>query len=177
MRIAIVGAQGTGKTTLLNQVEKMYGDSFLYIKEIVRSLHKEKSIKINKEADFDSQMMIFEKHAENAKLSDFISDRSAIDAFVYSYLNFKKGKFSESEFTEFESIFLSIIDSYDKIFFIPIEFELKSDGFRDTDKVFQKEINDLFLEVFYLYDINFISLSGTVKERLNRFKFHINEKD
>jgi hypothetical protein len=106
-------------------------------------------------------------------IPDFVSDRSSIDAFVYSYKNFKAGCFTENEFLEFESLFLETSSLYDKIFFLPVEFEITSDGFRDTDKSYQKEINDLFLEVFYLYGINFISLTGDIIQRLERFKFHI----
>lgn len=178
MKIVIVGAQGVGKTTLLNKIEEScFLKDFIFIKEIVRELVREKNIKINQEADFDSQMMIFEKHLSNINLEKFISDRSCIDAITYAYRNFKKEKFTETEFSEFEEIFLNTLPYYDKIFFIPVEFELESDGFRDTDRQFQLEINDLFLEIFRMYGVDFIYLRGSLEERLNRFKFHVDEKN
>jgi GTPase SAR1 family protein len=174
MKIVIAGAQCTGKSTLLNELKKEVTLShFTFFNEIVRSLVKEEGIKINRNADYESQISIFKKHKENSLIPDFVSDRSSIDAFVYSYKNFKAGCFTENEFLEFESLFLETSSLYDKIFFLPVEFEITSDGFRDTDKSYQKEINDLFLEVFYLYGINFISLTGDIIQRLERFKFHI----
>lgn len=178
MKIVITGSQCSGKSTLINVLKKEEAlSNFTFFDEIVRSLVKDKGIKINREADYESQLAIFEMHKKNAETSSFISDRSAIDAFVYAYKNFKLGFFTESEFFEFEALFLETLPLYDKIFFLPVEFEMISDGFRDEDKIYQKEINDLFLEVFFEYDINFISLTGDTIQRLDRFKFHIYEKD
>lgn len=178
MKIAIVGAQCTGKTTLLNVLKEVpeFKD-YLYVKEIVRSLNKEKSIKINTEADFDSQLSIFKKHSEILEKDNFITDRSSIDAMVYSYRNFQHGLFDESEFLEFEGLFLNTAYLYDKVFFLPVEFELESDGFRSTDREFQQEINNLFFEIFRTYEIDFVSLTGSLQERLDTFKFHTVEKN
>lgn len=178
MKIAIVGAQCTGKTTLLNALQEIpeFKD-YVYVKEIVRSLNRERSIKINKDADFDSQISIFKKHEEILEFPNFITDRSSIDAMVYSYRNFKHGLFEESEFLEFEKLFLDTAYRYDKVFFIPVEFELEEDGFRSADRKFQQEINSLFFEIFRSYELDFISLTGSLQSRLNTFKFHTIEKN
>lgn len=172
MKIAISGSQGVGKSTLLAAIDKVkeeYFPNYIFIKEIVRTL-KDQGIRINRDADHYSQCKILEEHYKNTfRYPNFITDRCAVDAFVYAIYDYTHGKYSFEEHKEHEKRFLETIKEYDIFYFLPIEFEIEKDGVRDTDKLYQKEINNLFLTVYKKYNISYQILSGTVEERLKRF--------
>lgn len=170
MKISISAAQGTGKTTLMNALreESMLKDN-VFITEIVRSLISQ-GIKINKGADHDSQCRILEEHYKNTlRYDNFITDRSALDAFVYATWDYLKGNYTYEQHKVHESMFLDTVGMYDKFFYIPIEFEMSEDGVRDTDKQYQKEIADLYIKIANKYNIPFIGLTGTVNQRVKKF--------
>ena len=72
MYIHFIGAQGTGKTTLLNQLaeESIKVDSginFKIITNVVRNLVETEGVKINKKGSSKSQNIIFEKFIPTVK--------------------------------------------------------------------------------------------------------------
>jgi len=169
-KIAISGAQGSGKTTVLNALKKEnILSNFNFIDEIVRTLAKE-GVKINKNSDHFSQMRILEQHYKNIwNYKNFITDRSALDAFVYATWDYLHENFTYKEHKEHEKIFLDCIKAYDYFFYIPIEFDVVEDGVRDTDKVYQKEIDDLFRRMFQKYKIPVKKLTGPCEYRVRQF--------
>lgn len=172
MRISISGAQGVGKTTLMKVLES--GEFFKThnlepILEIVRSIKKD-GFKINGNADHASQLLILENHYKNIiQYSRFITDRSAIDAYVYALWGFMKEKFTIEEHLIHKKIFEICLPYYTHVFYIPIEFPLVNDNFRDTNITFQKEIDKMFNTVFKLYHIRPIILTGSVEQRKLNF--------
>ncbi len=181
MRIAIVGTQCTGKTTLIKSLKESTCLPLRYkIKdEVVRTLGSQIDLKINKDFDFKSQGLIFLNHMENVlDCTDMITDRSCIDAFVYTTYNYKKGKLTEAQYNYFKSLFELNLPYYDKIFYLPVEFELVSDGFRSTDERFRVDIDVLFREIFCLFKIKPVILEGDLTERNSKFfKIFHNEEN
>lgn len=172
MRIAISGAQCTGKTTLMKKICSNAAselDKYTVATEIVRTLMA-KGVKINKGADHESQCKILEAHYHNIlNHSNLLTDRCAVDAFVYSTWDYLKGNYSFDQHKEHERIMLSCLPSYHLYFYLPVEFEMTADGVRDTDKIYQKEIHELFITIYRKYNIPYIELKGSVEERFNRF--------
>ena len=93
MYIHFIGAQGTGKTTLLNQLaeESIKVDSginFKIITNVVRNLVETEGVKINKKGSSKSQNIIFEKYFDKFTsldgYIDWVSDRSLIDVVAYT---------------------------------------------------------------------------------------------
>jgi deoxyadenosine/deoxycytidine kinase len=172
MKIAISGSHCTGKSTLVDTlaVKGVFPNSVLFITEIVRGLVVG-GVKVNQFNDHKSQMTILEAHHKNIlNYKDFITDRCSLDAFVYSTWNYLNGGCSYREWKEYEEIFLDCINSYDYIFYLPIEFPIVSDGFRDTDVEYQKQIHELFIRLSKMYAINLITLRGSVEERIETMK-------
>ena len=164
MKIAIIGSQCTGKTTLLNKIKetKILSDKFVYLNKVVRSLVKEQNIKINADGAHQKNVRIF---------NNMVTDRSCIDALAYTLYN--KNLFTPQQLEVFEDLFFNTFALYDKIFYLPIEIELKSDGFRSLDPIFRKEIDKLFLYILEKYQIKFVTLRGSIEERLLTFKQNI----
>lgn len=177
MKICISGAQGVGKTSLLNEIKKKaeetgFLNNFEFKSEIVRDLIK-KGVSINKEGDHLSQMLILETHYKNCLNNEWLlTDRCAVDAFVYATYNYLAGNFSLKEHLEQESLFLKCLPHYNVFFYIPIEFPLQKDGVRDTDVLYQKKIDSLFRQIYLSYKITPIKLTGSVEERYNKIRVY-----
>jgi len=57
---------------------------------------------------------------------------------------------------------------YDKVYYVPIEFDLFSDGVRFEDTQFQKAVADKIIEILEVFNVQYETLSGTVEERINQ---------
>lgn len=168
MKIALSGAQCSGKTTLINEMKKcpVFKD-YVFFDEVVRSLKKERDIRINRDADYLSQILILEKHLENLETENFVTDRCLLDAFTYATYLTRKGLYSKEEWSVFRELFIRGIYRYDKIYLLDSNIPFEKDGFRDSDKIFREDISKLFFDILKDFQINFIFLEGSLQERLN----------
>ena len=167
-RVVLSGVQSSGKSTLLEDMKKDVGEMTIF-EEIVRTLIKS-GIKINKEADHYSQCEILKAHYRNSLLSgEFISDRGAIDAFVYGTWSYLQGEFTYEEHKEQEKIFLGCLPGYTHHYYLPIEFDAVKDGVRDTDEVYRIELERIYYMTYQKYKIPFVELRGSVDSRLKTF--------
>lgn len=175
MNISISGAQCTGKTTLLNEIEEnMPEGEFVLIKEVVRTIKSRwesqgKKFSFNRSGDFNSQMAVFEEHHRNVLYNrrSVITDRSSLDALVYSIYNYRHGEFSFQEYDQFEKVFEKTFLEYDAFIYMPIGLiSMKADGIRDIDISFQEEIDRIYRKVADYYAIELIELP--LDNRLSR---------
>lgn len=168
MRIALSGAQCSGKTTLINEMKNhpKFKD-YVFFDEVVRTLKKEKGIQVNKNADYASQILILEKHLENLEMEKFVTDRCLLDAYTYATYLTHKGLYSEKEWLDFRKLFMQGIYWYDRIYLLDSNIPFQGDGFRDTDEVFREDISKLFLKILKDFQIDFVFLEGSLQERLN----------
>jgi len=162
MRIGISGAQGVGKTTLINRLH--LADHEIKT-EIVRSLN----LPINKKGTFESQLQIMTAHGLVVQDKNILSDRSIVDSFVYGLWSYLNGHFTKEQFDVMEAYFKAILPWYDVHVYIPPQFPLQEDGVRDTDGIYQQEIHRLFKRVFHKYGIVTTWLTGSIEERVHSF--------
>ncbi len=188
MRIAFVGAQGTGKTTLVNKLRdnKNFQPDFHIYEEVVRSLIKTRGIKINREGTNFSQDLVSITHLNNAmesyyNYSDALFDRCIIDSHAYgmtcSGVDTKSLDFSRHMI---DVIFKNY--PYDLLIYVPPYNDfLKEDGVRDTDSKYQQEVDENMknlikcVEEDYAVDVLHISTIG-INERINEIVSYIEEK-
>ena len=176
MKIVFTGAQGTGKTTVLNYFKE---EGYNVITEVVRNLAK-KGVKINKDGDEKSQTKIFKEYKkifdEN---TDYISDRCLVDVVAYTVYLAKHGKVSE----EFANKQLKTLHKYalanpDVYYcYFPVEFDLVDDGVRDMDEEFRAEIASTILTILTALGISFVVIQGDVAERIAKVKELMNWKE
>lgn len=169
MKIAIAGAQSTGKSTLLHALKKEY-PNVKFIEEITREL-KAQGYKINEDGNNDTQVQIMNLHKKYSTIDgNVIYDRCALDGVVYTHYLYNQGNISEDVFQKSLDIFREIINKYDKICYLNPEFDIVDDGERSINKTFRDEIVTLFEQYIGFYNINVVVLTGSVEERVRQFK-------
>ena len=166
-RIIFVGAQGTGKTTILNHYKEQGAN---VITEVVRNLSK-KGVKINKDGDEKGQTKIFKEYEK--LLSEgvsYFSDRGLIDVTAYTVYLARTGKVSE-EFAnkQLKKLGKFIGDNMDIIYcYFPVEFPVEADGVRDMDEEFRQAIDQIILSILGGFGMRFVVVSGSVEERIQK---------
>ena len=158
----LLGSHGVGKSTLLKRLNSIRPEYYttdgfsrpvkaFKIQTGISSLHEQ--ILIN-----ELTVWGFNNYLAHPNV---ISTRSPIDAIVYSNL-----LFPEINTVEIEKGFISNLGFVEKVFYIPIEFEIENDGTRFIDLNFQKEIDTAMLAFCDKYRIQLKPLTGPIENRV-----------
>jgi thymidylate kinase len=182
MIISFSGAQSTGKTTLLKEMQELYPE-FEYIPEVTRLVKRIYDLPINEEGGDLTQLAIISQHLHNillhhGKNHTVIMDRCSLDGVVYTQWLYEQGKVNLQTVMTANNIFRQTIELYDTIFYTnPRDVNIEDDGERSTDMQFRDEIIELF--DFYMKDFKhkIIVLNGTVEERLQQIKQHLQKNN
>lgn len=143
MKIALIGAQGVGKTTLSRRLHETFPNSHI-VKETVRECPYE----LDAKADFKTEWWVLshsilaEQEAREKKFELIITDRCLLDIAVYTKLiaGTNDGRISQKQRTLIENAISLWFeeDPYDAIFFMKVDAEVwktrdLDDGFRSLD--------------------------------------------
>lgn len=181
-RIGIVGAQGTGKTTLiqaLSQDETFKG--FYFPMSPTRYLYKTFGFDFNS-ANAEIQLATLYMQLMNTLSSEnVIFDRTVIDNFSYLEYYAKRGHGlyditdSAMNFIELQTLFLA--QKIDMFFILEPEFPIEDDGVRNVNVEQQREINDLIMNNFGRFKVGLDKLlivSGSIEQRVEAIKGRYN---
>lgn len=176
---SFIGAQGVGKTTILNEIIKEHKDMNV-ITNVVRDLCEDKRIKINKKGNSEAQQIIFD--VLKTKYIDYlfnlsyeevdegcISDRSLIDVVAYTKYLYDHKKINK---TIYELQLCSLKDwvyfnNFSFVYiYIPIEFPAVDDGVRDVDEKYRREIDENIKWLLQECGIDYYVLEGSIAERV-----------
>ena len=191
-KICLVGAHGTGKSTICKKIHKAcyvdYSINVMLIPEQFREVVKDIPNFKRQTEEITSATYGIQLYFENlytAQGKNILCDRSIIDTFIYyNYFNpkytFDEGMFFGPYKLEIENdgygydYFLDLLESanqytqntYSKIYLIePSDREIEDDGFRMTDKKQQLEVHKLFLEYFkHLDNVEIVNQEDAHKE-------------
>lgn len=168
MVITFAGAAGTGKSTLVERLLDMPQFSeYTRYSNPQRALHNFLGDKFphSSKANTISQAGIYSCFIlDLLKNKNIICDRSIIDIFAYSELS--KGV---DDFKVLEDIFSKGIELHDVIFYVPIEFQVENDGFRDTNTEYIKKTDETIQKYMDKYKdkVKIVEVRGSVDDRLN----------
>lgn len=144
VRIAISGAQCSGKTTLINLMKKhSYFKNFDFIESFSNKIAKT-SNKHSENTNLVTQLQML-YHSVNA-LKDIstptIHDRCILDVIVYTGIN------KDIDLKLFTDSLIKYYKQFDFIFVLDSEnIPLESNGIRSIDPEFRSKINNIFKKV------------------------------
>lgn len=168
MKIVFTGAQGVGKTTLLDILEKCFTlpQQFTFVRNFTRNLAKSGYI-INEGGTDDTQLAIMNLHKHYMDCEDnIIMDRCALDGIVYTSYLHRKNQITDSTWEKCKELFQYCINKCDLIYYLVPEFPITGDEYRSDKSEYQAEIAAIFEELIQEYDLKVIKLTGTVGDRL-----------
>jgi len=196
MKIALIGAQGVGKSTLIKEFIAQW-PMYKTPEKTYRDIIKEKGLVINKEATREVQKTILNALVDEVQEAiktdeDFlIFDRCVIDNIAYSLWHYgKDSKGFTSEFIiDCQTIAAMTLKSFDIVFYVPArkEIPLVESENRETDELFQEEMDNIFRALVSSYEKNtgaffpledcpaVITLDGPPDMRLPQIKLYIKE--
>jgi nicotinamide riboside kinase len=151
-KIALVGTHGVNKTTIayeLAGVLKRKGKTVELLTEIAR----ECPFPLNEEATREAYQWIIARQVQleiekTPRADILVCDRSVLDNFAYYARRYSR---SGTEGEALGAYCRSWIQTYDLLVRLPIAEPLAADGFRSTDRDFQREIDRLCDEMFEEY--------------------------
>lgn len=164
-RIILTGAQGTGKTTLMNALAE---DGTRTISQVDRKVAAENGWGLSENTTSECQKAIYAAiKKELSSKKDYISDRSLSCVAAYTFNKAVQGEI-EKELADKQYMgFLKFMhDNPDVILvYVPIEFPIVGDGLRSEDSAYQANIDFLIKGILETTEVPFITVSGTVEER------------
>lgn len=174
--IGVVGAQGTGKSTLSKALSERMGVPL--ITEQARIVAQEMGISdltefrnnapLEEKVEFQKRVLDRQIEVENSLLHGFVSDRTTIDNAAY-WLCWNHALVSHEERLEYlKKAHDHALKSYDFLIYTPIEFEIVDDGFRETNKDYQAEVDFLVVTLLKGWGLTnrVLRASGSVEERV-----------
>ena len=182
IKIAFVGAHGTGKTTLVNALEEHFNSRGIQshttpeVPRIICDSLGDPEFFRRENNTFLKQLLlligqpIYEGATSSAADSSItLCDRSIIDHWAYTI-----NLFSE-QVAQNEHILIPISNfierhcrSYSHLFYVPIEFAPEDDGVREEDAEFQAKIDKEIINLLQQFDIPYHSVSGSVPQRVDK---------
>lgn len=171
-KIAIIGSHGVGKTTLVQRLKILY-PQLNFIDEVARDLQLKygKSTRdMNDEEKSKFQLEAMQIQIDNEeKYESYISDHSAISYLPYST---DLPVYDELK-SKIHNQYLSILRDL-KIIYIPIEFNLENDGLRFATNEYQRYIDETLVDLMHKYNLKYVTIRGTIEERLEQIGKIIN---
>lgn len=168
--VALIGSHGVGKSTLLNAMKKVVGNEYYITDGFGRPLKEIKDELNLTPREIQIIMNTITKHRwENDVVSDkLVCTRSIVDEWVYAKL------FGLDDMLEDRiEIFKNSNYTKTKWFYIPIEFPLEEDGVRYAGTKLQKECDELMREWIKMFNLDVITLTGTIEQRLQTLLKHL----
>ena len=171
MRIICTGAQGTGKTTLMNNLaSREEFKNFTKIDSISRSIQKDENVDLGGGTNTTSsyQSKIFDKYYQALSQDNIISDRSLVDVCAYTDNLDKSNIDNIIELLRELKQCIKYEEEYKDntlYVYLPIEFEVSDDGVRCVDEEYQRSVDSSIKYFLHMTDIPVLRVTGSVEER------------
>ena len=163
MRIALIGAHCTGKSTLVDEFIKQW-PMYKRPTKTYRDIIKEQNLNLNKQGDKQSQKAILNALVDEVQLATadgskhVIFDRCPVDNMAYSLWHYAKETdgFTAEFIIDCKTIAALSLKLIDVIFYLPVRKEIPivaREG-RESDPVFREEVDNIFGSLVESYEKN-----------------------
>jgi thymidylate kinase len=158
MKVAFIGTHGVGKTTLCYDLAAGLKKRDLTV-ELVREVARECPLPINRDTTVKAQAWILHTQiawelVAESKADVVCCDRAVLDNFCY----LKRAATGDPQVDVLESLVKAWTSTYDVLFRVPIVGDPRFDGVRDTDLLFQREIDELIATTLRAWSVPFVAL-------------------
>lgn len=172
IRVALVGSSSTGKTTVFELLQNKLGSEFTFINESTRTVASY-GFPINEDGNDMTQLAISSFHLQALTVPhDLILDRCYLDLTVYSSLI--KG-ISEETLRFITDTWEQVSKRYTHYIYFPIEFKSVDDGVRSVNEVWRKRVDREFRFKLDSLGIEYLTVSGSPKERVKQIIDYIDD--
>lgn len=164
-RIILTGAQGTGKTTLMNALAADGTKTLSIARETANRLGYDPSVGSSEE--YQKQLFADLKKALSGK-KNYISDRglSCVAAYTFDGVLSERitKEIADNQYVETYQFHQDNPDAL--VVYLPIEFAIEDDGVRSTSVEDQEKIDFLIKNILDTAGIKYITATGSVEERV-----------
>lgn len=176
-RIALTGAHGVGKTTLAEtavQTLRAKGVAVSLTPEVPRvicDLAKDPVFfrRGNNTALKQALLLYGQTQIEYQKSqqgsSILVCDRALLDHWAYTKHFFSEEFKNDGVLDLYEHFISDYCRSYNRLFYIPIEFPPLDDGTRESDEAFQRSIDEIILQFLSDNHLPYSTVTGSVEQR------------
>jgi len=171
-KAAICGAHSQGKTTLVKALkDDLFLDDqhFSFRTNLTRGL-KDLNVPINEGGTSLTQYLVMARHLEYALTpGNWILDRGALDGIAYTTYFYEKEQVNKDVYQAALSVYESLLGTYDKIFYVVPELDIKDDGERSTNKEFFDGVVkqfDFYIKHHSMPKDKLVYVMGSVKDRV-----------
>jgi predicted ATPase len=175
-RVILTGAQGTGKTTIMNELAK---DGLRTISQVDRRVAAENGWELSENTTTECQKAIFDAiKKELSSKKDYVSDRSLSCVAAYTFYKVLNGdiekKVADKQYMGFRKFMLDNPDAI--LVYVPIEFPVETDGVRSADSEYQEQIDFLIKNILDTNELPYITVTGSVEERVAQVNAEIEKR-
>jgi len=150
MKIGVSGTHGTGKSYTLYELANKYKIKYPN-KEVtvVTEVARQCPFEINQDASLNAQIWMISKQTQMELEAENNCDIVVTDRTIIDYLAYTKYQYEEF-FYRFLPYLKYYVSTYDRIYYKSLENNqyMVDDGIRATDKIFQKEIDNIIKEIY-----------------------------
>lgn len=180
IKIGFVGSHGTGKTTLVSCLQDHLTQCNIKscitpeIPRIICDINNDQEFFQRHKNTIVKQLLllvgqpIYELESYDSGYTVVLCDRALLDHWAYTRYLFRETLKSDNAIEIVDEFVTRYCQSYDYIFYLPIEFKPIADGIREGDSDFQKNIDEEIKELLTKLSIKHHTLTGTVSERVSQ---------
>lgn len=168
-RIVLTGAQGTGKTTLMNALATDGTKTLSIARE--QAIAEGWNAETGSSEEYQKKLFATLLKALSSK-KNYISDRGLSCVAAYTFDGAIKGKIkkktADAQYGKIQKFHEENPDVL--LVYLPIEFEIENDGMRNTNKEEQEKIDFIIKNLLDTSGVKYITVTGSVEERVKQIE-------